>query len=207
MKSYQIIIGRDGTCDEDSDLEAQLWLQFPSRNCIHSPKPSLVHGWEASCSPVERKNPNPKRWRQESQKPFQTASKWHSNIVSQILTSIIIKTIYYVISKQSILRCQVPPRCLVSLAASFEDRSSRQRAAPASPVKVKQQPADASMMHHVTYTIRHIHMSYVFSSCLLFYQLKTDKYSIVMKIWQCCFSGVYPSWMPHWSPTVFCIFL
>jgi len=111
MKSYQIIIGRDGTCDEDSDLEAQLWLQFPSRNCIHSPKPSLVHGWEASCSPVKRKNPNPKRWRQESQKSFHTASKWHSNIVS---------------------------RCLVSLAASFEDRSSRQRAAPASPGTAKQ---------------------------------------------------------------------
>ena len=37
MKSYEIIsnTGRDPTCDEDSDLEAQLWLQFPSRNSIH----------------------------------------------------------------------------------------------------------------------------------------------------------------------------
>ena len=58
-----------------------------------------------------------------------------------------------------------------------------------------------SRVYHTshTYVIR-------FSSCLLFYQLKTDKYSILMKIWQCCFSGVYPSWMPPWSPTVFVSF-
>lgn len=153
MKSYQIIIGRDPTCDEDSDLEAQLWLQFPSRNSVHSPKPSLVHGWEASCSPVKRKIQiqNDEGKNHKSLFIRHQSALWASQLPSKI----------EVLEKE-------PPQHLLA-----------QRSRMTSDVII------------------------CFSSCLLFYQLKNDKYSVVMEIWQCGLSGVYPSWMPHWSPTVF----
>lgn len=88
MKSYQIITGRDPTCDEDSDLEAQVWLQFPSRNSIHSPKPSLVHGWEASCSPVKRKIQIQNDEGKNHKSLFKRHQSGIQNIVSQILTNI-----------------------------------------------------------------------------------------------------------------------